>query len=403
MFRKTLVIGVGLVMGMGLMAETGYSAWWRFWEKGTRTQNTEDRAQIAEEKEEKMGIETSEKKGVYVLPVEGTETKGSLGAWSEELIEIDAKIKIEEKEIAKVMDRLKSKSTDSLIDMLSKDQKKTADIKEEEVKNKLSAIRILEMRLKNEEKEKGSEILGALYNLGSENKEIKKEVFFAIRKYQLEKKIKYATTDSLAKILFNKNSKIEERKKAINVLGLRREDKANIIPILTRALQDENKEIQMFAALGLYKLGENSIALPVLDRFLREGGEEIKNILFNNIDGLKINCEESPHMYIIYGFYNEEGARSLLKKALKSNDEEIRLRAILILGPLEKNSYQALIKFLTEAKNPELKYEALTRTSIKDEKMLECVEKLTKDKDKKVQEQANKALEKYYKNKGREK
>ncbi|MEW6104229.1 MAG: HEAT repeat domain-containing protein [bacterium] len=382
---------------MGWIA-SAQGAWWQFWKNWGEKKEAQA---VTVSNEQLTTNQTAEKKGVHILPAEGTKTKGSLETWSEELSEIDAKIKMEEKEIAKMMDKMKSKSTDSLIDMLSKDRK-TKDIEKKEVREKVAAIRMLEGRMRGE-KEKKSEIIGTFYNLGIiKDKEIKREVYFILRRIQLEEKIKYASTNSLIQTLFDKTKKIEERIEAINVLGLEREDKAKIVPALTKALEDENKRIQMFAALGLYKLGENSIALPVLDRFLKDGGKDAEYII-SGVNGLVITYEEGPHFYTTRGLYNKEGARILLKRALNYS-ESIRFRAIMHLYYLEEEIvYQALIKFLTEAKDPSLKRRALGLVSIKDEKMLEVVKKLSKDKDEEIKEQANKVLEKYYKNKGEEK
>jgi hypothetical protein len=92
---KAKIISLGIVLGLGI-----------------------NLAFAKEPAEGQRGTETNAV-NTQALPKEGTETLEA-----QALIEMDTKAEMEEKEIAKMMEKMKSKSTDSLIDMLSKEIEK---------------------------------------------------------------------------------------------------------------------------------------------------------------------------------------------------------------------------------------------------------------------------------------
>jgi len=203
------------------------------------------------------------------------------------------------------------------------------------------------------------------------------------------------STANLEKILFNRNASLEKRIETAKILGEKRGDK-KAIEILKRSLNIENKKIQIESAISLYKLNEGTIALPVIDAYIKEGHNEVLGKLFKQKDFGKAG---EGHIYQIMGLYNESG-RIILKNALKYNDiTRARAASYLVTIGEETLAYQVAIESLKNSKDVNAKLWSLeVLVKIADKKSKEAIENALNDKNEEVKKRAQWMLN-YLKNK----
>ncbi len=199
------------------------------------------------------------------------------------------------------------------------------------------------------------------------------------------------STEHLEKILFDENIDEEKRIESAKLLGSKKGDKT-AIEALKKSVGSKSKRIQIESAISLYKLNEETIALPVLDKYVREGNDEILGRLFIQ---RKMGSVGGHVVYRTESLYNKAG-ESILTKALGYENELVRIKAAYYLAKINKKAlaYPVAVELLQKSKNRDVKIFAIsTLELIRDEKSIFAIKQALSDSDEKVKKRAEWSLE----------